>query len=499
MKAGRRVWLALLLGVLSWLAHGQASAATEVVLVLDNSCSMVNESEYGGETIPPADPDRLSVLATLILTELRDPNDSFHILNFNGNGKEEPQWRALPVEKDSIRGIDYDSMTLFRGVTTEANRILSSSQHERRLLVFLTDGMPSERLTPGELRGILGERPPFDVLAIGVNRSRQILEAQEAYLGELTRGVGTYFQVTDPAELVTRFTKAYAAQLGSKPFPDPEAGAGAALLKPGAARDVRVGKYVRELLVVATTTDRSGPFGASLLRGTERLAPSDEGDSGCVIPPGVRYVGSLARSCEPPHDHYKVWKVPNDPGRASNWRLTVDSGAVSPVAFGFILRYELGAEIMAAPTRARVGETIPIEARINYRGQTFDDGEFFESDGFEAWAVLGEQKVPLKRGDDSLFRGALRADELGIRDVRVLFSNRWMELEASSSVEIEGYLPLVLEVKPSPLDLGDWQGSHERIERCADVSLDGSTNADRVPLELAVRGLPEGFGVSVDN
>lgn len=488
--------LGLAIATVVLLPLGSAEAATEIVLVLDNSCSMVENSQFDDRSVPPADPDRLSVLATLILAQLRDTEDAFHILNFNGKGAP-PTFRRLGTDKQSIRDMQYDAQTLFRGVLTEATRILNSSDHERRLLVFVTDGMPSDRVTPEDLVTIVGVDPAFEILAVGFNQSRHIREAQQAYLGALVGTHGTFIEATDPRELITRFTAAYAAQLGSKPVPDPDKRQGNAVLAPGASRDVHVGRYVREVMVMAASTDRKGPFGAHLSRDGAIQSLADEGDSGCEAPPGIRYTGGMARSCSAPFNHYKVWKVPNDPGRASDWKLSIDPGARSKVAFGFILRYELGAELLSAPSAVRVGEEFDVTARINYQGRTFDDPEFFAADGFEATLLVGDQEVRLERGEDAIFRGRVKPSNRGDVDLQLVFENKWMHLQTRSDLLVEGFLPLTLRASPDPLDLGDWQGSHERIERCADVDLVGSEHAALVPLEVAAEILPEDYALVV--
>jgi hypothetical protein len=501
IKPGRHsvLWafgFGLLVSLIALVVPSTASAATEIVLVLDNSCSMVETSQFGDRRIPPADPDRLSVLATLILAQLKDDGDAFHILNFNGQGAA-PTFRSLGTDKQSIRDMQYDSATLFRGVLTEATRILNASGHDRRLLVFVTDGMPSDQVTPDELVQIVGRNPTFEVLAIGFNQNRHIRKAQEAYLGGIVGDHGTFIQVADPKQLITRFTKAYAEQLGSKPVPDPDKRVGNAVLKPGGSRDVHVGRYVREVMVMAASTDRKGPFGAHLSRDGAIQPISDEGDSGCEAPPGIRYSGGMARSCRPPFNHYKVWKVPNDPASESDWKLSIDPGARSKVVFGFILRYELQAELLAAPAEVRIGESFEVRARINYKGRTFEDAEFFSADGFEATLVVGDQKVRLKRGDDSIFVGRMTATDRGSLDLQLVFENKWMHLETRSDLRVEGFLPLDLVVSPSPIDLGDWRGGHESIERCVAVDLAGSLNADKVALEIAAEILPSGFTIAV--
>jgi len=473
-----------------------AEAATEIVLVLDNSCSMVSTFDFDGRKVPAADPDRLSVLATLILAQLKDPDDAFHVINFNGEGSP-PTFRHLPTNKAAIRDMQYDAGTFFLGALTEAKRILDASRHERRLLVFLTDGLPSDVQDPRVLSNLIGGDPAFEVLAIGLSDHSRIRDSQEIILNAIVQDHGRYIQVTDPKELITRFTKAYAAQLGSKPVPDPDKRVGAAVLKAGSSRDVHVGRYVREVMVMAASTDRKGPFGAHLTRDDVIQPIGDEGDSGCEPPPGIRYTGGMARSCSPPFNHYKVWKIPNDPARESDWKLSIDPGARSKVVFGFILRYELQAELLAAPGEVRIGEPFEVSARINYKGRTFDDSEFFAADGFEANLTVGGQKVRLKRGEDSIFRGEMTASDRGLQEMQLVFENKWMHLETGSDLLVEGFLPLGLQVSPNPLELGSWQGSYERIERCVDVDLAGSENADKVPLEVAAEILPGDWAFAV--
>jgi hypothetical protein len=83
-----------------------------------------------------------------------------------------------------------------------------------------------------------------------------------------------------------------------------------------------------------------------------------------------------------------------------------------------------------------------------------------------------------------------------MQEMKLSFENKWMHLETGSDLLVEGFLPLLLDVRPNPLDLGDWQGSHERDERCVDVDLSGSHNADKIPLELAAEILPDGWGIA---
>lgn len=482
-----RAWMACLL--LFLLVPTSAPAATETVLLLDNSGSMIFEVGVRGssDTIPPADPDRLSVLATLLLERIQDPGDRLHILNFQ---QAAPGVSVLPNDVDAIREMPQNAPTNMRAPLTEAKRILSGSQAERRLFILMTDGMPTDTppLDVAEARSILGldDAVAFDLVVIGLASSAMIAEQQDLFLKPLADGAGQFVRVGQPAELIDRFTGAYAQQLGSKP----ETGT----LRPGASYTVDVGKYVREVIVMTAATERVGPYGVTLERnGKERaLQPGYSGDNGCSI----RYADPKSNPsiCKPPFHHWTVWKEENNPKKASRWRLSLDRGAKSDVAFGFILRYDLGAELVGPPSKTRIGESIEVKARLVWEGKTFDEDEFFGKDGFEAVAIIGDVEVPMSRQPDNTFVATVSASQLGQNRLRAVFRNTWMELPAETTVLVEGYLPLSLE--PEDLDFGAWDGAGTAVEECRPLRWSG-TNSTRVPLDLAVNGLPDGAALRI--
>lgn len=482
-----RGFLALLFSI---LLPAAATAGTETVLLLDNSGSMILESSIIGtsDTIPPADPDRLSVLATLLLERIQDPGDRLHILNFQ---KAAPHFSVLPNDVDAIRQLPHDAPTNMRGPLVEAQRILAASQADRRLFILMTDGSPTDDPPLGlaEARTILGldqSAVPYDFVVIGLASAKAIELQQDQFLKPLAAEHGRFVRVSEPGELIDRFTGAYAEQLGSKP----ETGT----LRPGASYTVDVGKYVREVIVLTAASERVGPYGVTLERdGKDRaLQPGDSGDNGCSL----NYAPSRSnkRLCKPPFHNWAVWKEKNNPKKTSRWRLTLDRGAKSDVAFGFILRYDLGAELVGPPSKIRAGEEFEVRARLVFEGKSFDEQEFFSRDGFEAVAYLGAQQVPLSRQPDNTFVARVRAADLGQNRLRAVFRNTWMELAAETTVLVEGYLPLSLDV--AGLDFGGWPGAGTAIEECRQLSWSG-TNATRVPLELAVDGLPDGAGITI--
>ena len=491
--SSRRIVCAAALGAACLAAAASARAATELVLILDNSGSMVQPVEVinePGRSIPPADPDRLAILATLILRQLMDDDDRLTILNFQ---EAAPRFKVLDDAPASIREMLPDAPTLFQGAFEEARRILTRSPRSRRLLVLLTDGVssPPENATVDDARRWLGVAAGpigFDVLVLGMTPDAGVRARQNAFLGPLAAGSGEYVSLTEPDELVARFTEAYAKTLGSKP----ETGR----LDPGGTYSFTVGKYVTEVMVLAASTERTGPFDATLRYDGDAVAARDQGDNGCSF----RADPSLSpRLCRPPFHHYHVWKQRvDDPERTSAWSLSVDRLARSEVAYGVILRYELSAEILEAPATVRAGERLGYRARINWRGQTFADDEFFAVDGFSAGAWFAGERAPLEREPDAHFAGSAKASRLGTEPLEVRFSNRWLELSASRDVLVEGWLPLTLEVDPRPLDFGRWRGAWREREACRQVSLAGSVNADELDLEVLVRKVPDGLRLTID-
>ena len=77
----------------------------------------------------------------------------------------------------------------------------------------------------------------------------------------------------------------------------------------------------------------------------------------------------------------------------------------------------------------------------------------------------------------------------------VTFHNTWLDLSARAPVAVEGFLDLVLHPTPNPIDLGAWEGERGAVERCGQIDLAGSTNAERVRLQCVVAGGPPGYSL----
>ena len=470
--------------MVSWAST--VGASTEVILVLDNSCSMIAGATFGetGRAVPAADPDRLSVLATLILAAVMDEDDQLTILTFQSAP---PHFRTIPATPDSIRALAYDGPTLFSGAFDEARRILTASTRPRKLLLMLTDGMPNDIASAEEARTTLGiaATAPFSIVAVGLSADPDVTEQQRLFLGPLTDGVGRYEAVSDPRQLIERFTEAYAETLGSKPL--------TGAIDPGSVFEFGAPKYVSNVLVMTASVERRVPATVTLSHAGQVVPSKVSGDNGCSTL--VRYRENPSY-CVAPFNTYKVWSAKKDPERSSRWALSLGGEAASAIAYGIILRYDLAAEIQSISSGLKAGQALSLTGRVRWRDETFDDEAFFTSDGFEAYALVRGEKVPVSQKDGGQFELTHPVKEPGPLTVTLVFENRWMKLASPPrTVMVEGWLPLSLVA--APLDFGAWRGDWQPTRSCRTLDLSGSSNADKVPLELVVDRLPSGVEVAI--
>jgi len=474
--------------VLPLLLTGAAGGGNEIVLILDNSCSMGVESrDDQGRRIPPNDPERAAVLGTLIVEGLsRGSADRFSVLAF-GDNKDAPPRPALNA--DDIRALPYSQGTFFKRPLEETGNRLRSSTLPNRLFLFFTDGVPNDLSSPDEGPRALGltGSTEFETLVIGLFGSEESRRMGEQFLRPLARNPEDLVFVNTPREVINAFTRGYARVLGSRP----ETGT----LSSGQSKTFEVGKYVVEVLV-ATASSSPGPGYSATLQGPQGNVPAQaSGDNGC--PPGVRYVGA-PKLCKPPFRHYQVFRAPNSPDAPSRWTLGLPGGS-GPIDYGLILRYDLAASL-AVPATTRVGEPVQLDARLLFRGKTFDDETFFQADGFAAMAMIEGKEVPLRHAGGGRFVAdwtPSQPSEEGVpTPIQVTFRNAWMEQSARRAVQVEGFLDLALVPNPASLDFGEWRGERSETRRCSVVDLSGSTNADRVPLSCTPQGAVEGGALS---
>ncbi len=259
--------MSLVLPLVALLAAAGASGAggNEVVLVLDNSCSMGADSpDERGRKVPANDPERAAVLGSLIVEGLaRGSADRFSLLAFGDNASAEPR---MASSADDIRALPYAGGTFFRRPLEEAGKRLRGSQLPRRLFLFFTDGAPNDLQSPDEGPKALGlgPSPDFETLVIGLFGSSEARQVGEAFLTPLARDARDLVFVNQPREIVSTFTRGYARVLGSRP----ETGT----LAPGASKTFEVGKYVVEVLV-ATASARPGAMYAARLEGPRGAVP----------------------------------------------------------------------------------------------------------------------------------------------------------------------------------------------------------------------------------
>ena len=466
--------------VLPLLLTGAAGGGNEIVLILDNSCSMGVESrDDKGHRYPPNDPERAAVLGTLIVEGLaRGSADRVGVLAFGDNERDPPR---PAQDADAIRALPYSQGTFYKRPLEEAGNRLRSSTLPNRLFLFFTDGAPQDLREPSEGPRTLGvsEGADFETLVIGLFGSEEIRQTGEQFLRPLVRNPQDLVFVQKPREVIEAFTRGYARVLGSRP----ETGS----LSPGESKTFAVGKYVVEVLV-ATASASPGPAYTAKLEGPQGNVPAQaSGDNGC--PPGARYAGA-PKLCQPPHRHYQVFRAPNSPDQPSRWTLSLPKGS-GDIDYGLILRYDLEASL-AVPATARVGEPVKLDARMLFRGKTFDDESFFQADGFAAVATVEGQEVPLRHEGGGRFVADWTPSQLSPdgapTPVQVTFRNAWMEQRARRTVQVEGFLDFALVPDPASIDLGQWRGERGETRRCATVDLSRSTNADRVPIQCTAQG-----------
>ena len=478
---------ALTLMILLTLA-APARAATEFVLILDNSGSMASQqpldiSWSDGRKehydIPAADPDRLAVIATQIFRSFMEPDDHLTILIFNDS--KPGIYDVLPNTQKDVRELVFRTGTFFVGPLNAARDILQKSTLPRKVLVLETDGSPSDEdgpdgplqpITGQDARKILGLDPgpvDFEVYSLALNPHPEIGRLQKEFLAP----IGRLEQFNEARGLVDSFTRIFAESLRSRP----ETGR----LEPGASYTFPVKRYVTEVLVALATERTTGEFTASIDAGGQPLTAVESGDAGCARPP-----------CHA----YQVFKAPHDPARADQWTLKLDRSA-GAVFYGIILKYDLGGEIVSAPTAGKIGEEIDVVARMTFQGKTFNDAEFFRSDGFTATITLADKEVPLTPLGDGTFTAKLpvSAAAPGKGRLEARWVNQWITVTAWRDFTIEEWLPLTLQVKP--VDFGSWTGARTASKRCVDLDLTGSVNADKVPLEAVAESLPRSLRLGV--
>jgi hypothetical protein len=454
-----------------------ADPGTEIVLILDNSCSMVAGGKVvgTGQRLPPNDPERAAVLGTLLVEGLaRGSEDQLTVIGFGDNRGAAPR---VVQGGDAIRELPYGGGTWFDPALRAARTTLDGSARDRRLLILFTDGTPSDLDSPQDALKLIG---PHQRLALGLYGSDDSAQMGQRFLSEV---------VALPADLtmldarrpdvvqrtVEAFTSSYARLLGSRP----ETG----ILNPGGAHTFEVGRYVTEVLIATASVAPGGAYTAKLVGPGGDVPARAVGDNGCprsVAPGDARTV------CDPPRRHYTTFRGANDPYAASQWTLSVP-GAPGDVQYGVILRYDLVAELTLPPT-ARVGDAVPIEGRLLFRGQVFQDDAFFTADAFKAALRVDGAEVPLEHVGAGRFQGVWRPEAPGPRDAALAFTTTWMETVDQAPISVEGFLDLTLRPTPNPIELGAWRGERGSSRRCAEIDLSGSVNADRVAITCTPAG-----------
>ena len=124
------------------------------------------------------------------------------------------------------------------------------------------------------------------------------------------------------------------------------------------------------------------------------------------------------------------------------------------------------------------GETVPISARLIFKDKTFDDQEFFDTDGFTAAADIGGQQIPLTHAGDGIFTGSWTPEDNSPQArselVSITFSNNWMRQSAQQSVTVNP--PPYELVLDGPLTLEPIPSTWGPSTLCGELSMARSRN-----------------------
>ena len=470
-------------GLLGWLLGGAALAAepgSEVVVILDNSCSMAAESGFNQVMVPANDPERLAVLGAQVVADLGSQGrDRVTVLGFGETASAPP---VSASQGEALRGWRYTNGTFFRSPLTRAEEILSASAREDKLLIFLSDGVPSPEdniSTTADVRAIFDPDTHADVgvLPIGMYNHPDVRQVGEALLGAVAHSPADLVSVRQAGEVVDAFTNGFARAIGSRP----ETGA----LTGGARHTIRVGRYVSEVLAVVVSDKPGPPFSASLESPAGAQAPIGQGNNGCSSDV-ARHVP--AAICAEPRRHYQVFRATSDPEHQTQWTLALRAGDPE-VKFGVILRYDLTVGLDVPPTVA-AGTAVPVRARLICRGETFNDTEFFGADNFEATATIGGQTVVLTPQGDGIFTGTWTPpDEQATSHqaiAEVVFKNTWMRKAAARPVTITP--PPYTVAIAGPLSLAPVPSRWKPATLCGTLDLSPSKRIEDVELGCTLDG-----------
>lgn len=457
----------LALALTATAAPGGATPAgsAEIAIVLDNSTSMVAGGTLNGVEYPANDPGRIAQLGALVIEGLvRGSDDAVTVYGFD----EAPKPAPVARDANGIRNMEYVKTTLFLPALTASRDVFAASSRDRKVLVLLTDGSPNDVSDPSTLLDLLAPVAP-ETIAIGFYRDAAPRAHGEGYLRPLVADPADYHGI-DPSRpdavgrTLEAFTTSYARVLGSRP----ETGT----LPPGATHRFTTGRYVTEVLV-AVASREPGALGAVELSGPRGAVPARAtGDNGC------EHERRVVGACDPPRRHYATFRAPVDPTAPSAWELSVPASSVT-AEFGVILHYELGAELQLPP-RVRVGDAVPLTAKLVFRGEVADDPDIFGAPGFGVTVRLGDDEVMLSPTGGGLFTGTWTPTAAGGVVAEVAFASAWLDVRARQHVVVSDFVPLTLAVPD--LDVGSWTGERGRSRRCADLDLSASSGVDRVPL-----------------
>ena len=199
------MWVALMLAAGSGPVPAPPGQSSEVVLVLDTSCSMAVPFQTDqGKTLPPNDPDRAAVLGVEIVQGLtKGSGDAVTVVSFGESQDASPHQSSTPDEVKAF-GADKDAIVWNcesgERITTlsgHTRSLLDSSYNfdGRRIVTASTD--TTARLwdadTGQPLQILTGHTQPVRVARFSTDATRVVTASDQGYAKLFARAILSWF------------------------------------------------------------------------------------------------------------------------------------------------------------------------------------------------------------------------------------------------------------------------------------------------------------------
>lgn len=481
-------WVAAL--ILATSSHAAAAPPVRppahVQIVLDTSGSMADN-----------DPQRLSVLAAMLFTDLAAPTDSLGILGMalsRGSYVMQPLGpvgEQAPRIKRSFREMSFSGGTDCSGPLQDAGEALRVQKEREpgaeQFVIFLSDGLCSDQAAVeddvGEAARDLSSQG-VRVFTIGLFPDDGDFErdpsADLSRIASITEG--EYFRVKEANDIPARFADILGMILGSQALPVSLGADGAATLD--------VDDYLVDASLVLTSS--GSPATAS-----ELTSPNDRVYRLPSRKPPFRHIDSELTATADENARGRYYEVVRleDPAKGE-WKMQVANpeGARALLIQNYALDPVL--ELPQKQDKYKIGESIsPTVYLRSPDGSRIADTGFLDKVQFTLSSTApdkSEQKLKLKRQPDGSYTGTLELEKEGKYTLSARASMKSGGLDKSSAdIEVET-MALELKTAPNqgPIDIGTVKAGTSSDPYTVDLSASkvGSTYDLTIELEMTGDG-----------